>query len=403
MQVHGAFRQEGPDRLKARGGGGLLIFLGLPALVIGVVFLLEALQVITLEYLECLLGGARPKQVYVPLLFTVVGGVMVFGRRWLTVDASRGRVLRQWGLLAPMFSKTNNLCDYEAISLQLTEGDSETPDQYPVRLKGKSGGALTLYSSKEYSDSWGQAVALAELLRFPLEDATAGRVKVLSPDQVAGSFRQRASTWAATSRPISMRSEVQEYESEVRIKAPGPGVDFGALLPRVVIVGFLLYFGPRMIGALEHAHESMITFGLIAFFCGFLPLMALLSEMVRAVRSHSIIVVTPGALSITEQGAWRAKTTAIPAEDILDIDSSASQAVLESARRLNDRSSWSASTSQSSSQRLSSARKRRARSKGVTVKTRRGLFTFGVGLSHEEVVYLNAVLAGALGVGGSRP
>ena len=73
------------------------------------------------------------------LVFTLVGGVLVFGRSWTTLSSADRTVVKRMGLLVPMSTKTYRVDDYNGVILDFVRGDSDSADQYPVSLKGRSG------------------------------------------------------------------------------------------------------------------------------------------------------------------------------------------------------------------------------------------------------------------------
>lgn len=106
---------------------------------------------------------------------------------------------------------------------------------------------------------------------------------------------------------------------------------------------------------------------------------------------HTTVVATPDGIAIKEQGAWRAKSTEIPAADILDLDYSLGKSLTGKGK--------GGFLQGSPPPRWVSTLNRLAASKGVTVKTRRGLFTFGAGLPDDEGAYLHAVVPKVISVG----
>ena len=104
--------------------------------------------------------------------------------------------------------------------------------------------------------------------------------------------------------------------------------------------------------------------------------------------------VSPEGIVIEERGAWRARSTRLPAGEILGLDYGTSEDAFASAQ-------WGAK------QRVSAGRgvpprwlavmRRLVASKGITVKSRKGLFTFGAGLPDDEIRYLHALVVRALG------
>jgi hypothetical protein len=66
------------------------------------------------------------------IAFTLVGGVLVFGRSWTTLDRTQRQVIKQWGLLIPLRARIFTLDGYTAVTMRFVEGDSDSADRYPV-------------------------------------------------------------------------------------------------------------------------------------------------------------------------------------------------------------------------------------------------------------------------------
>lgn len=102
------------------------------------------------------------------LVFTGVGGTLVFGRAWTTLDVTRRLVIKQWGLLIPLRERTYPLTGYSAVTLGFVRGDSDTADTFPVGLKAQHGSSLPLCSFTTYADSRACAIAVARHLHLEI-------------------------------------------------------------------------------------------------------------------------------------------------------------------------------------------------------------------------------------------
>src|SRR5688572_12655468 len=93
------FRLVTPDRLQLREGGGCLSVFGVPFFAAGIFMGLTAAGIVPMH------GGgayARPVLALLAIVFTIVGGTLVFGRSWTTIDRAQRQVIKQWGLVIPM-------------------------------------------------------------------------------------------------------------------------------------------------------------------------------------------------------------------------------------------------------------------------------------------------------------
>lgn len=118
------FRTVAPGRLQAREGGGVPSIFGRPFFAAGLFVMLAAIGVIPMSN-----DGDAPAivRLLLPLMglaLTLVGGALVFGRAWITIDTMQRAVIKEWGLLLPMKTTAMLLEGYTAIRLEL---DRATP------------------------------------------------------------------------------------------------------------------------------------------------------------------------------------------------------------------------------------------------------------------------------------
>lgn len=69
------------------------------------------------------------------LIFTCVGGALVFGCEWTIVDATSRVVIKQRGRLVPMHTVTHRVDEGAVVVLGFDEGDSDstnTPDAWAL-------------------------------------------------------------------------------------------------------------------------------------------------------------------------------------------------------------------------------------------------------------------------------
>src|SRR5262249_33276811 len=95
------FRRTSATAVELREGGGCMSLFGGPFFLAGVFRAFPIEGIVPMGNFPPQIG-ARPLMVLMSLAFLVVGGVLVFGRRWLTLDTGAGRLTRRAGLLVPM-------------------------------------------------------------------------------------------------------------------------------------------------------------------------------------------------------------------------------------------------------------------------------------------------------------
>ena len=399
-----------PDRLQIREGGGCMSAFGMPFFLAGVFLILGVLGVIPVSNTSELPAYAWGMLVLMGVAFTAVGGGLTFGRSWTTIDRSGPQVVKQWGLLVPMRERSTTIAAATVVTLGFVQGDSDTADRFPVALKTQAGPDLPLSSFTVYAQARECARAVAEHLRLEFEDASTDHPVRLAASQVDVSFRERqrqgSGLHTEASRPPNPRSEVTRELGEVRIVIPSRPLHAVVLMAAAVPVGVSLLIGPSLATFFRRSQTpdavGWIFLGFLTLFFGVLPLMTIVNAFLRSRRGATIVTVSTLGLQIQRRGAWTTRTTtSLDPSDILDVDYSSRESTVESARRAAEqevlRTHGSASPALNPRlERILTALARFAKGKGVTIKTRSGLTTFGEGLDDVEIQYLHGVVRKAL-------
>jgi len=401
------FKQTALDCVEIREGGGCLSVFGIPFLAGGVFAALIGAQVIPVSNRSEVPAWVYPVIFLMGLVFVAVGGVLVFGRRWTTLDSGKGLVVKQSGLLAPMQKQQFQISDYDRVFLRFEEGDSDTADRYPVTLQGKGGRPdLALSSTADYASSREQAGFIAGFLRLPLVDASTDHEVVIAPDQAstpADQARPSADLGERAARPPFMRSQVEQSGGKVRIVVPGPGFRPHLLLGFVLPAAILGWLIPGLLEFFWKTHTpeyvQIFFVGFILLFFCLLPSISTVNGIIRSIRGRTTIDAAPDGITIDEQAAWRNRVTFLPAGEIFGIDYGAAETALRSiTRSARERYARSrpAATASPITPSGSGWLGRLVKSKGVLVKCKKGIVAFGAGLPEDEVRYLYALVKHAL-------
>jgi hypothetical protein len=123
----------------------------------------------------------------------------------------------------------------------------------------------------------------------------------------------------------------------------------------------------------------------------------------RARRPHDVTVSTQ-ELRVQERGIFRTRTVAmLSASEILDVDYSTKESMMTSARRSAEAETAtmrkipsSSATAGPNTEWVFGVLSWFLKGKGIVVKTRKGLTTFGEGLADDEIQYLHAIVRRAL-------
>ena len=406
-----SFRHLGPDRIQIRQGGGVLAIFGLPFFAAGVFMLLTILGVIKMSNADSVSLPGQLGLLFMGLVFTAVGGALSFGRGWTTIDSTRREVIKQYGLVVPMYTDSRRIDEYVTVVVGFVRGDSDSADTFPVTLRSSAGVDLKLDSSTQYGDARGYATAVAALLRLDFEDATTDHPVRVPAGQADIPLQQRLQMDGLQNepaRPPDARSEITRELDGVRIAIPNPRAHpFAIALTLIPVVISAVFVSPLLRFFRQTRTPEpigLIFLGFIILFFAILPGMTALNGYLRSRRGRTIVTVSPRGIDIRERGAWRTgPVNSLPAPAILDIDFSTSESVTTAARLAAEQrvrtTSGSGATSAEIGPRtqwLLTTLSRYAKGHGITIKTRQGLTTFGQGLTDEETGYVHSLIRRAL-------
>jgi hypothetical protein len=375
-------RQSAPYSLELNEGGGWAMLFGLPFFVAGV-FLLGA----AVGYVPVNAHGQMWPRVLMALMcpfFVVPGGLLLFGRVWLTLDRSRGMLTRRMGLLVPMKTEERPLSDFKDV-LMVVESGSKA-DTYPVKLRARDGKDFTISSSRQFGDAWTMAEYLARFLGLPLADQTTDHETVV---RVGESLRERLGARLPTvAAPSTMQSEVRDSGRQLTIVIPDAKLPQVRSIFRFLPAAMALIVVPmvlRFLGDTPWPMQAFVVIFVLMFFG--IPSMVM-SAVGRRKRLGTTIMASSTGLVIERPG----ERQAIAATDVLDVDYSTLESMAQSVKA----SQADVAPARSEEVVVRFLRKW-VPSRGIIVKTRQGMVTFGEGLPDAELAYLQSVLRKALG------
>ena len=236
-----------PDRLQIREGGGCLSVFGLPFFAAGVFMTLTAIGLVPMRNAD---GLARPVMALLAIVFTGVGGALVFGRSWTTLDRARREIVKQRGLLIPMHERIVPLHGFTAVTLGFVQGDSDSADRFPIALKAQSGPDLSLCSLTEYAEARACARAVGGHLHLDLEDASTDHPVRLPAGQPDQTLQERLRVGGIPSgdmaRPADTRSHVTREHGVTTIVVPARPLPILLLAGLAVPAGIALLVGPSL-------------------------------------------------------------------------------------------------------------------------------------------------------------
>ncbi len=404
------FRQVAPDQLEFREGGGCLSLFGLPFLCAGVFILGIGLGLVPLANASDVPGWAYPILCVFGLVFTAVGAALVFGRRWSVLDTGQGRVVRRWGLLVPFKQEAHSLRDYDAVVLRFKSGDSDSADVYPVGLRRRAGeDDLPVQSFTVFGEAHEAARVIARFLRLPLVDAATAHEVVTAADRLADSLpdrlRRENTSELDAPRPLRMRCKVTEASDTVEIVIPAPPFNAISLAGLALPLAILAYIGPSVAEFFSRTRTppgiAGVFLGALVLFLGIAPALRVVSAVRKSLVGETTVRVTRQGIHLVVRNAWSSRQTRLPIADIFGIDYATTAAEMAGAtanvqQRYSAQFGRSASIGNSTVARWLTVIQKWVPSKGIIIKSRTGLVTFGAGLADDEIRYLYAAVVRVL-------
>ncbi len=403
--------QVGPGQLKVREGGGVLAVFGLPFLIAGLGIMLAILGGMPLQDADTAPWFARPLMWLMGLVFACVGGGLVFGRTWTTFDANARTIVTQMGLLAPMSTTTHRIDDYTNVVLGFQPGDSDSADQFSIGLKARSGSDLRLFSSTQYAEAREHAAAIASVLHLDIEDQSTDHTVKLSAAEARMSLQDRLRLdhrrGMPVARPVNMRSEITAGNGKVVMVIPPkrvhPALFLVFLIPAAVPIFFVAPFFRFFRQSNTPDVVSWVFLGFLTVAFGVLPVWSGLNAFLKSRRGRTIVTLSTSGIRVEERRVWRTRLReSLDAADVMDIDYSTSSSLLEAARQraAQPHSSKNEGNLSPVVEGVLATVNTLVDRGAVTVKTRKGLTSFGEGLGDDEIRYLHSVVRHAILYGG---
>jgi len=349
--------QLAPDRL---------VIHGVSFLLVGMVFFLGGIAL--LWVIPDVDNGSAIFCGVMGTVVTVCGIVLLCGRSSTILDIAQRTVTKQWEILFPFYIRKSPIIDEMEVALYKDANADDT--SYLVSLNCTRSN-IVLYSSNKFDDSYATATAVAVFLNTSLRDITTEHPTETPPELLNTSLPQQlcdGSTSVGNAvPPPATRSKITLKDTGIEIILPPPG--FGGILVLIIITIYMVFSGLVLIVAHgfgtfivdtfirlihEHSWREVISFSVIPF----ILLSVLVWYILLATFGRTTITVNAGGITIAKRKVLFTKRTVLAVNDIIGLDY--------------------------------------ARYSGITVKTRRGFFSFAGGLSPEEVQYLYTLITQAL-------
>ncbi len=380
----------------AQGGGCMSVF-GLPFFAAGVFILLGVMGFIPVEKSGDLGPWTELVMLLMALPFLGIGGFLLFGRSLMVLDLSSSKIIKEFRFLAwPVHRNEYQLRDYDTVAVRFSAGDSDTADTFPVSLQTRGNmKSLDLDSPADFAVARQLAADVAHFLKISLRDETGTAPVVLTPADASKSLTQRVkeaglSNSAVPDRPSVMQCRVDDQGGTLSVSTPPPGFLALGFLFALVPLAFLAFFVPGLLEFFISSHTPAVVgymfigFLLLAF--GLPALLGGIGLLLGARISRQTLQADAHKLTLIER-TWRSsRPTVFSVEDIYGLDCITRE---ESLKKIK---SSMGSAANATSNWWVRGIERSASAKGITIKSRKGIHTFGAGLPDEELIYLHALI-----------
>lgn len=378
---------------------------GLPFFAAGVFLILSGLGVITFAQSHGHDWWADVVLAIMGLIFGSVGGALVFGRTWVTIDRGAGTVLTAYGLLVPMKYTSRSLREFNQVGLDFSRNSSRSSGLYRVSLRSPESKPVNVSSSSDYSRAYAEAVSLAQFLSFSLRDNTSNTTKTIAASDLAAPFLKRFqspdSDKGYATRPIELKSAVEQSSHELKITTSAPAVGWWQYVPVLAMLGFAAYYLPRLAAAHSQAgtpeNVQWMLYGIIFLFIS-LPVSNLLFALLRSRFGYTRLTVTSDAITLSEHKLIGERSKSIPLADIIDVTFTNKQKEMDEAseeflaERKPPQATFPSLPGQSNAERIAKWIVEVVPSEGIKFRTKHGLVTFGSGLPNDEAAYLHRLI-----------
>lgn len=407
-----SFKLDVQKRLTLQEGGGCLSVFGLPFLGAGIFMLLAALGLVPSENAKNMKGFEHVIFFLMGLVFSGVGGSLVFGRKWLMIDRPRGLVTEAYGLLVPMKQKTARLRDFQSVVLAFKEGDSDTADRYPLTLEDSNGQrTFALTSPADFGNARDMALKVADYLGCPFVDRTSGNVTIYDPKgKDTGSVPARMENTAPPDlprRPSALKSTITDRQGILEIFIPAPKF-FTTFVPFLIIIVLFSVFSDFL-----PVLKTMVVHGIWKphfmpkmIFPAFIVGVFLLSLLGNSFASRNgrkfgaLITISRDSLTLKEKNPGKSMTRVIPIATIVAIDVMGLADAKTRRRPSANRPAGTPSPFDPASSSALAPGKNRygfvarliSSMNRLVLKTDREIIPFGYGLTRDEANYLCALI-----------
>ena len=398
--------KKGADTLEMTSGGGFLSLFGIPFLLAGLFIMQIPLGLIPVEQ-----EGEPWMRLFFPVfggIFAVVGAGLVFGRYGLILDRTRGRMVQWWGLLVPMKRKEYLLEVIRQVDLDLSRGDSDSANTWPVTISGAGiPKPIIVTQPTEYTEARRFAEELSRFLNKPLVDSSTGERVTRDADHLDESYRDRVRRTGEASAPLppeppEMRTRVEHTGEGYVFHIPGPPLKWFHYIPVAIslaIAGSVAFFFlPAILTLPIPEIARYLALGLIGLVFVAVPVLSALLHVLRLKNQFERVTVTKAFLRVETLKEGKRSTVEVPVDELEDLTAPSMRSVMDTLEVPGKKKVFLEDTG---TPRMPDGRPvprfllsliKLAGSRGITARSDKTVVEFAQGLEEAETRYLFALI-----------
>jgi len=315
-----------PDQLVYKSGGGCAVLFALPFLVAGLVVL----------SIPFLMRETSPRNPPGAIVY-IVGGLFVLGallallwRGGVVIDRRQGTVLDWWGLPRPISRTETKLSEFDHVSVgrEVRKTKNSSYTVYPVGLR--SGQRSPLKLGEEMRPQEGRRVAedVAKFLSFRLIDESMGQAIVREAAELDESLRERMRRKgehpALPEPPATLHVKTGVVGDTLSFEFPPKGFTGGTVV--LMLIGLAIPMGALLAIVMPVLNEKMRPsdrfFAVVPFilFLVIIPFLVCWGIALSRALGSLLVEVSPFELRVTRRGVLGSRVTAIPADQLEELE-----------------------------------------------------------------------------------
>jgi len=317
-------------------------------------------------------------------------------------------MVQWWGLLVPMKRREYLLDVIRQVDLDLSRGDSDSADTWPVIISGAGiPKPIIVTQPTEYTEARRFAEELSRFLNKPLVDSSTGERVTRDPDHLDEPYRDRVRRTGEASAPLppeppEMRTRVEHTGEGYVFHIPGPPLKWFHYIPVAIslaIAGSVAFFFlPAILTLPLPEIARYLALGVVGLVFVAVPVLSALLHMLRLKNQFERVTVTKAFLRMETLKQGKRSTLEVPVDELEDLTAPSMRSVMDTLEVPGKKKVFLEDTG---TPRMPDGRPvprfllsliKLAGSRGITARSDKTVVEFAQGLEEAETRYLFALI-----------